>query len=281
MYHIAILITVHNRKEKTLKCLELLYKSVEQSNMYSFDIFLTDDKSTDGTVEAINEKFPKVKVVYGNGNLYWGRGMILAWEKAYKVKDYDFYIWLNDDVHIFEDSLSKLMKSALLTDCSSIISGAFSSRNETKVTYGGKMKLDENFLEPNGELQEFNFLNGNFVIIPKIIFKKIGMIDSHYKHGMGDFDYGLRAKKAGFKLFLTPEYMGFCERHDPNKLNCYDSNFNILNRFRFLYSPFGPNPLINFKFYFNHFTLFKALQYFIVTNLVTAFPLILDIKSKK
>lgn len=66
--NIAVLLTVHDRKNKTLRCLENLYKQV-LPNYLRLDIYLTDDGCTDGTPEAIkgnSRKFilSKVMVTY-------------------------------------------------------------------------------------------------------------------------------------------------------------------------------------------------------------------------
>jgi glycosyltransferase involved in cell wall biosynthesis len=49
---IAVLMTCFNRKEKTLCCIESLFA---QENMPTFDLYVCDDASTDGTSEAILE----------------------------------------------------------------------------------------------------------------------------------------------------------------------------------------------------------------------------------
>ena len=69
---IAILMTCHNRRETTLRCLRGLPSDVE--------VYLVDDGSTDGTDEAVKATFPKVNVIRGTGNLYWAKGMELAWK---------------------------------------------------------------------------------------------------------------------------------------------------------------------------------------------------------
>lgn len=51
-------------------------------------VYLTDDGSTDGTTEMLREKYPQVKVVSGNGNLFWDRGMHAAWREAVKGDTY-------------------------------------------------------------------------------------------------------------------------------------------------------------------------------------------------
>ena len=49
---IAVLLTCHNRKDKTLTCLESFHKAKKPEG-YTFDIFLVDDGSTDETSVVI------------------------------------------------------------------------------------------------------------------------------------------------------------------------------------------------------------------------------------
>jgi GT2 family glycosyltransferase len=65
---IAVLLTAHNRKEKTLKCITNLYTAINYLDAeVSFDIYLTDDGSSDGTWEAIEFDFPAVNLIKGDG----------------------------------------------------------------------------------------------------------------------------------------------------------------------------------------------------------------------
>ena len=47
--NIAVLITCYNRKDKTLLCLESLFKQQGLGIDFSLAVFLVDDGSTDGT----------------------------------------------------------------------------------------------------------------------------------------------------------------------------------------------------------------------------------------
>lgn len=55
--HIAVIITCHNRKEKTLHCLTNLFeaKKAYGHNEVRLAVFLTDDGCTDGTAEAVDQ----------------------------------------------------------------------------------------------------------------------------------------------------------------------------------------------------------------------------------
>src|SRR5512138_1923464 len=108
MKTIAALLTVHNRKHKTLLCLQSLYNQILTEG-YKLDVYLTDDGCTDGTPEAIREEFPQVTIIKGDGSLFWNRGMYAAWTKATEIADYNYYLWLNDDTELFDDSLIELL----------------------------------------------------------------------------------------------------------------------------------------------------------------------------
>ena len=56
MKTIAVLLTVFNRKEKTIQCLKRLYNILPLEG-YLVDVYLTDDGRTDGTPEAAAEQF--------------------------------------------------------------------------------------------------------------------------------------------------------------------------------------------------------------------------------
>src|SRR5438270_419711 len=103
---IAVLMTVHNRRDQTLQSLAALHGQKLRPKV-CVDTYLVDDGSTDGTAEAIRRQFPNVKVLQGTGNLYWVGGMRLAFAEAAHV-DYHYHLWLNDDTVLFPDTIHVL-----------------------------------------------------------------------------------------------------------------------------------------------------------------------------
>ena len=76
---IAILITVHNKKTKTLLCLDSIEQTLDScTSDLAVEVFLTDDGSTDGTSSAITERKYRIPItlLQGDGHLFWNRGMI-------------------------------------------------------------------------------------------------------------------------------------------------------------------------------------------------------------
>ena len=111
MINIAVLITCHNRKHKTVKCLQKLYSQNNIENI-KLKVFLVDDGSSDGTGQTVKKLFPDITIIKGSGNLFWGGGMFLAWETALKDNiEYNYFLWINDDTFLFEDAISTLLGS--------------------------------------------------------------------------------------------------------------------------------------------------------------------------
>ncbi len=268
MTKVAVLITVFNRKEITLKGLKSLYIAIHSlGNDYNFDIYLTDDGCTDGTRDAVKEKYPQVIVVKGNGQLFWGGGMNLAWETALESKRlYDYYLWYNDDSDIFPDALQTMFDSV---SRDTVVTGAFRN-HEGNVSYGGKTENDQ-LIVPNNQLQEIVKMNGNLVLIPHDVFLSVGLIDKIYIHGGGDFDYGYRVREKGFKVLLSPKYVGIAERHDEFIPRYCNKEISFSKRWTILHNPMN-SPKIHFRFNLKRGGVLKSIVYLIICYVGVCFP---------
>lgn len=268
MSKISILLTCHNRKIKTLRCLSTLYKAELPYNC-EMEVFLVDDGSTDGTTESIKDQFPEVKIIQGNGNLFWNRGMHLAWDTAVRTKKYDYYIWLNDDVELFPDAITNSIKTS--EDNNAIVVGTLRSGKGKNPTYGGRNEKGD-LIIPEGKPQNCQTFNGNFVIIPSWVYDKIGNLDKLFIHAIGDYDYALRAKKSGIISMTTPEYCGICERNLSLPQWCLPE-VPFFKRLKALYSPLGnSHPYYYFIFIRRHYGIFLAFKHFLSIHLRLIFP---------
>lgn len=240
---LAILLTSHNRKTKTLACLESLYKASLLST-FKISFFIVDDGSTDGTYEAIKSKFPNVLLIKGSGNLFWAGGMRLAWETALSNDDFDYFLLLNDDVILFPDYFSNIQLIIKTKNSEkSLYSAATMDQTTKEITYGA-IKILRKFpiprykkLFPNGHLQECDMTNANILLVSRKITEAIGILDSRYTHGIADYDYSLRARNAGFTACLLPNVQGFCS--DDHGNNWAPSSNTLKQRIQYLKSPKG------------------------------------------
>lgn len=258
----AVLLTCFNRKTTTLRCLKQLYMQHTDAVM---DVFLCDDGSSDGTFEEVRKNFPDVHIFKGTGKLFWNRGMLASWQKAYATRIYDAYIWLNDDTFLYDDAISEMIYCSNICNDKCIVCGIFCSDDGT-FSYGGRSK-NGSALIPNGTMQDVYWLNGNCVLVPKIVVEKVGLLDSMFQHHLGDFDYGLRTLEAGFRIVTTRKYLGVCIPNKAQNNRSRKNGFSVWKRFRILYSPMGDNPFIQFRYTFRHFGLKKAVRIFVALHI--------------
>lgn len=265
---IAVIMTVHNRKEKTLLCLNKLYGQHMPEN-YNLEVWITDDGCTDGTREAVQADYPCVHVVDGDGKLYWNRGMRKAWEHAVEYKRYDFYLWLNDDTDLYEFAILELLKESEKHGEKCIIVGSCQYDDHRGVSYGGY--VNGKAVMPAGDAIEVDYFNGNIVLVPDYVFQIIGNLDPYFSHGHGDSDYGIRAKRVGIKSFVVGKYLGECNRHSYLK-RCWDPQVSFIERFRNLYHPTGYPPAEFFYFERKHEGFFMAVIHLFTLYARVLFP---------
>lgn len=239
MKKIAVLMTVHNRRDKTLNCLKNLYEN-EIPQGHDIHVYMTDDGCTDGTPEAVSMHFPNVNIVKGDGNLYWNRGMWTAWNEAAK-KDYDYYLWLNDDTTLFPYAIKSLIEESNNHNEASIIVGACISPDHSRMTYGGRDKKGLVILE--GKSKEVTIVNGNILLVPQNVFKVLGNLNLRFHHGGGDFDYSWRAGQAGIKCYQASDYLGECDNYHSVPSWC-NPKVPLLKRIKALNRPNGMPPSI-------------------------------------
>jgi GT2 family glycosyltransferase len=271
MKKIAVIITCHNRKAKTLKCLGEVFASQLPAEEYAVEVYLTDDASTDGTAEAVKEAYPQVHIIKGNGSLYWNRGMHLAWKTAAEAGGFDYYMWLNDDTTLMPDGILEMLEGTKFINDKGIVCGAVCSEFTGEFSYGGK-KLNGEVVLPNRTFQECAVIEGNCVLISKEVFEKVGIIDPVFPHAIGDHDYGLRVLAKGFKVVTTRKFIGYCENNPKLPKWCYSST-PVRERFKVLYSPLGyAHPKYFFIYENRHFGFVKAMQHYITIHLRALIP---------
>jgi len=240
MKNIAVLMTCYNRVNVTLECLQRLFAQ-EVPKGYAFDVWLVDDASPDKTGEKVNAAYPQVNVVQGTGGLFWCKGMRLAWDKAAEARDYDFYMWLNDDTMLKVGALRCLIEDyesvAAPENQANAIVGSFTTAQDSGfISYGTGDKNGKRYV-PNGTPQRVTgVLSGNCVLISKAVVDEIGPICGKFHHGGGDYDYAYLMHEHHIPFYCASEILGWCKE---NK-GCFSFNGkNLWQRFQLLWQPKG------------------------------------------
>ena len=194
---VYVIIPVYNRKNITLSCLDNLSKS---GDLERYHAIVVDDGSTDGTTEAIQNLYPEVIVLSGDGNLWWTgaikKGMEYAINRSAK-----YLIWLNDDCLPEKSALQSL--SHFLQNNPDTIIGASCYNDGFNTLLESGFKGRARVKASPSEVVVVDGLSGYCVGISTSIVDQIGFPDAdRFPHYFGDVMYVLRATQAKLKVCI-------------------------------------------------------------------------------
>lgn len=288
---IAALLAAYNRKDKTLACLESLYGQQLPPGC-SLDVFLTDDASGDGTAEAVKCRFPGVRVLSGTGSLFWAGGMRHTWKEALR-HPYDYYLLVNDDTVLSDRAVCVVMgltppQAAPLAGASVIAAGdrrplegiviGATADPAGHLSYGGrrlgaKGRWSSHPVHSADSYLECDFGNANIMLVSRSVVDAIGILSPAYTHALADYDYSLKARKAGFPVRVAPGILGSCI--DDHGRNWMSPRTRLSDRIAYLRSPKGLAYKEYLYFIRNHFPRSYPAA-FIKLWLKTLFPQLWD-----
>ncbi len=213
---IAILLCCHERKEHTKACLDTLLEGLPES--LEPVVVVVDAGSTDGTSQML-ESYPmpsgRLILIRRGPELFWTGAMRIAMSYAAKrLKDSDYVLLVNDDVRFLPGALEALVRRIKAVNADAV---AGATRSESGAQSYGGVRLTSRCLAryelipPSEEPQLCDTFNCNCLLLDGKCFLSMGNLDRAYVHSMGDYDYGLRLKKAGKIVINSADYTGICE----------------------------------------------------------------------
>lgn len=216
--HVSVIIVNYNTKDLTLQTISSVY---EQTNNIDFEIIVVDNASTDGSTEAIENTFPKVKLIKSSENLGFGR----ANNKGVEIAKGRNVFFLNPD-------------TILLNNAVKILSDFLDNHPNVGVCGGNLYDSDKNptrsywmFYSPiiwdlNGMLRNkveqliygksygFNYTDkpkpvahivGADMMIKREIFNEVGGFDKDFFMYREETELNFRIYKKGYRSMSVPD----------------------------------------------------------------------------
>ena len=202
---IAIL-TSHNRRAQTLACLRSFF--AQQVDGVALHAVLVDDGSSDGTADAVAAEFRIARFCtaaarfIGPGAWPWLRRKHFAPSRTTSCGSTTMWCCRRQ-------RSATLIGIATAASGRLVVSGALVDPVSGVDSYGAMRRVDWHplryaLVRPNGSLQDADTCNGNVLLVPAETLRVVGGIDGGFEHGYADFDYGLRVRKAGGRVVLSP-----------------------------------------------------------------------------
>ena len=219
---VELVTPVHNRRDITLHCLRSLSR-IDRTGL-EVHVVVVDDGSTDGTADAIREKFPDVRVIQGDGNLWYTAGTNLGIRTALESNP-DYILCFNDD-SIFDAGSVRALVDRAERNQNSIVGALLLLWDEPHRvfqvapywnTLRGGWQHRRQLIVWNVPSTAFavDLIVGNCVLYPRKAFELFGLPDPTISAQYGDSEFTTRIRKAGWDLLIEPKARIFCKPNDP------------------------------------------------------------------
>jgi GT2 family glycosyltransferase len=253
---LSIVILCWNDLQVIVNCLQSIYTSTHSTE---FEVIVSDNGSSDGCVEFIRKRFPRVHVIENGTNLRFAK----ANNVGIRASNGEYVLILNPDTIIHDGTLDKLVMFAdqhaeagafgcrvLNPDGTYQVSGRpFASlRGEwlaalylRPLGYFSDWFLSDSYTEWKGETQRMvDWLSGCFILIRGDLLKRLGGFDEQFFYYYEDMDLCRRVWDAGYSIIYTAEmaitHLGGQSTKRSPKAFTLDSQ---ITRYRYYYKYFG------------------------------------------
>lgn len=212
---VFIICPVHNDLDHT----KALLKSIKKQSYQSVATIIVDDGSTDGTGDYITKWHPEIILLKGDGSLWWTGATHWGIKEAFKqAKKGDFILTINNDC-VFDKNYVSTLVQVSKNNQRAILGSLVLHKKDPKQIWDGGVKLDwskpmaqfyglgpSNIkdLPKNKSFVEVDTVSGKGALIPIEVFKRVGNYAvRRLPHYLADYEFGVRAKKEGFRIILS------------------------------------------------------------------------------
>lgn len=200
-----------NRRDDTVQCLQ----SIKASDYGNSGIVLLDCLSTDGSVDAVKECCPDVRIVELKENLgYAGNNNVGI--RAALDAGAEWVFVLNEDTVIAPDCLSRLVDAGRDDPRVGIVGPLVYHHDEPTVIQsagGGLSPRWEGFHYGQneadtgqfGRVRPVQWISGCAILVRRDVIEDVGLIDERFFIYWEETEWCLRAHRAGWKILHVPD----------------------------------------------------------------------------
>ncbi|MGQ9648008.1 MAG: glycosyltransferase family 2 protein [Thermodesulfobacteriota bacterium] len=212
---LSIIIVNWNTKELLLRCLEALYQAAKRVES---EIFVVDNGSTDGSAEAVRQKFPGVRLIENSVNL----GFAKANNQALSISGGRYLLLLNPDTQVKEEAIPEMLSFMEAHPDTGIVGAqllnADGSKQNSIANFPSlatellnksllRWLLPEKF--PGKETDfaapvEVDSVIGACMMVRREAIEQVGFLDENYFLFLEETDWCYRMKKAGWAVYHIP-----------------------------------------------------------------------------
>jgi N-acetylglucosaminyl-diphospho-decaprenol L-rhamnosyltransferase len=209
-----------NAGEDVLRCVRSVYESAGEA---AFQVVVSDNGSTDGSLEAVEAAFPNVRAVRNGANL----GFPAAANRGMKDSAAEFVLLINPDAEVMAGTLEGFLKVARDHPRAGAI-GAL-TRNVDGSIYPSARRIPSLWLGmahtalapfwrgnpwtrrytladwDRRTEREVDWVSGSSVLLRRSALDEVGLFDEAFFMYVEDMDLCTRMRKAGWTVLFSPQ----------------------------------------------------------------------------
>ncbi|MCF8128358.1 MAG: glycosyltransferase [Deltaproteobacteria bacterium] len=213
---ISFVIVNWNTRELLLRCLDSIYKTAANMN---FEVWLVDNASADGSVNAVRKAYPEVHIIENSKNLGFAAANNLAFTRMLGR----YAVLINTDARLQNGAVRSLFDFMENTPESAMACGQLFNEDGTKqnsiAPFPSLLSLMTNetllrLLFPQKYPSKRKHYTrpmavdsciGACMMVRKRAMDRVGFLDERYFFFLEETDWAYRMKQAGWKIYFVPQ----------------------------------------------------------------------------
>lgn len=221
-YKLSVVIVNYNVEHFLDQCLDSVQRA---SKNCSLEVLIVDNKSVDGSLAMLAEKYPDYPVIANQENV----GFSCANNQAMRIAQGEYVLLLNPDTVVAEDTFTKVIDFMdehpnagglgvhMIDGKGNFLPESKRGLPKPMVAFYKIFGLSKLF--PNSkrfgqyhlghigedEISKIDVLSGAFMLMRKSALDKVGLLDEDYFMYGEDIDLSYRIQKGGFDNYYFPE----------------------------------------------------------------------------
>ena len=209
--NVAVVIVTWNKRDDVLRLLE----SLTSLDYTSYDIFLVDNASSDGTVYSVQERFPHVCILENAENLGGTGGFNRGLNFVLQEGTYE-YVWMLDNDALPESStLTELVNVAERDSRIAIVGSRIMNPNKRDMIVevgacidwrkGDVRPLFRNqpLMEATKECYDVDYVAVCSALVRLDALRRVGLMDPRHFVFWDDMDWGITFRRHGYRVVCS------------------------------------------------------------------------------
>lgn len=194
---ITVAIVNYNTQDLLARCLDALFA---QEVSVPFEVWVADNASTDGSVAMLRERYPQVRVIANPENL----GFAEANNQIMREAPAESFFLLNTDTEIRPGALQTLWSLLQSHPRIGMVAAALVNPDGSPQPSMVPARFPWAF-SPVLREERLRWASGAAILVRAETVRDIGLLDPQFFYTGEDCDWGLRARRAGWRIMGTPK----------------------------------------------------------------------------